>query len=439
MAIIKGENGRKDIRIWVPSITEVEGEALNQLQNVSALPWVFKHVAVMPDVHFGKGATVGSVIAMKDALAPAAVGVDIGCGMGAIRTSLRASDLPDNLEGLRSSIEAAIPVGFNSHDEPAFKGGMPDAIKLEGAHLFSQFRDLHPGVQPGHGDYLTRAQRQVGTLGGGNHFIELCLDSGTCDQCENASGYTRYWNGMDEVVEDCTNCASGKVEPRVWLMLHSGSRNIGKELAERHIEIARKLAHNQMLPDRDLAVFLAGTPEMAAYRNDLLWAQRYAMFNRRVMFELYKDVLRRILPPWLPPVRFDEPILCHHNFVSEETHFGEDVIVTRKGAIEARQGQLGIIPGSMGTRSYIVRGLGNPDSFNSASHGAGRRMSRGKAKKNFNLEDLAKQTEGVCCRKDADVLDEIPGAYKPIEQVMENQKDLVEIVHTLKQVLCVKG
>jgi tRNA-splicing ligase RtcB len=402
--ILHGKGKRADIHLWAP-VHEVESQALDQLKNVAALPWVFHHVAAMPDVHLGHGATVGSVIAMKGAVSPAAVGVDIGCGMGAIKTTLKASDLPDSLEAIRSAIEAAIPVGFNGHDEPAFKGSRPEAIKHFGQELFSEFRELHPGVQ----SRLGTAKKQVGTLGGGNHFIELCLDN-------------------------------GDIEPSVWLMLHSGSRNIGKELAERHIEIARKLAHNQELPDRELAVFLAGTPEMKAYRNDLLWAQRYALFNRRVMFELYKGVILEFYPQaGFGAAAGIEPIYCHHNYVSEETHFGENVIVTRKGAISAAQGQLGIIPGSMGARSYIVRGLGNPDSFSSASHGAGRRMSRGQAKKKFTVEDLRAQTEGVCCRKDGGVIDEIPGAYKDIDQVMANQSDLVEVVAMIKQVLCVKG
>jgi len=424
------------VKLWT-ELHEVESEALDQLEKVASLPWAFHHVAVMPDVHYGKGATVGSVIAMKNALAPAAVGVDIGCGMGAIKTSLKASDLPDNLEAIRTSIEAAIPVGFMSHEEPPITGSSAEAIKRAGAKLFSEFSGLTPKVQ----DLLGRARRQVGTLGGGNHFIEICLDDRKCPNCENGSGYTRHL-GMDndEVVEDCKN---HQEDPQVWLMLHSGSRNIGKELAEFHIGIAKKLLHNQELPDRDLAVFLSGTSEMEAYRNDLFWAQRYAFLNRRVMFELFKEVVRNAFPyhtagePDL--VFFDEPILCHHNYVSEETHFGEGVIVTRKGAIRAGVGEMGIIPGSMGTKSYIVRGLGNPESFSSASHGAGRRMSRTKARKTFTLDDLAAQTSGVCCRKDREVIDEIPGAYKSIEQVMSNQADLVEVVATLKQVLCVKG
>jgi len=368
----------------------VESSALDQLKNIAALPWVFKHVAVMPDVHFGKGATVGSVIAMKDAVAPAAVGVDIGCGMAAVKTNLTASDLPDSLSLLRHRVEKAIPVGFASH---------PKVVKHAEKHrLWKEFHRLTDKVQ----DRLGNARKQMGTLGGGNHFIELCLDT----------------------------------EQQVWLMLHSGSRNIGKMLAEIHIGRARKLAHNATLPDRDLAVFLAGTPEMDASRRDLFWAQRYARANRDVMLQLYQDVMVQTFPQ----VRFGEPITCHHNYyVAEEVHFGEDVLVTRKGAISGREGELGIIPGSMGTRSYIVRGRGHPDAFHSASHGAGRRMSRGKAKKSFSVDDLRAQTEGVECRKDHAVLDEIPGAYKDIDQVMEHQKDLVEIVAQLKQVMCVKG
>jgi tRNA-splicing ligase RtcB (3'-phosphate/5'-hydroxy nucleic acid ligase) len=380
--------GSVDIHLWSPE-AEVEPQAMRQLENIAALPWVFHHVAVMPDVHYGKGATVGSVVAMKNAVSPAAVGVDIGCGMGAIKTNLRASDLPDNLEALRSAIEAKIPVGFNAHATAAVPSH---------AGLFAEFSGLSEKVQ----DLRDRALRQLGTLGGGNHFIELCVDT----------------------------------KQSVWMMLHSGSRNIGKTLAEIHMSVAKTLVHNADLPDPDLAVFLSGTPEMSAYRNDLFWAQRYAMENRSVMFNLYEDVMQAFFPSM---VDFDVPILCHHNYVSEERHFGQDVIVTRKGAIRAGRGEMGIIPGSMGTKSYIVRGLGNIDSFESASHGAGRLMSRGAAKRKFTVADLEAQTVGVCCRKDADVVDEIPGAYKPIEDVMKNQLDLVEVVAELKQVLCVKG
>ena len=386
------------VLLWAPE-QEIEWEAKNQLYNVSKLPWAFHHVAVMPDCHYGKGCTVGSVIAMKGAVSPASVGVDIGCGMGAIKTSLKADDLPDNLKNLRYDIEQAIPVGFSSHPELVKLDSWGDRAKLmnDVKVLLATFKLLHPRVQ----DLSQRAAAQIGTLGGGNHFIELCLDT----------------------------------DGGVWMMLHSGSRNIGKSLAEIHIAEARKLSHNQALPDRDLAVFLSGTPEMEAYRRDLFWAQEYAFLNRRMMFELYKDVMRQRFPK----IEFGAPILCHHNYVSEETHFGEDVVVTRKGAIRAGKGEMGIIPGSMGTRSYIVAGLGSPESFCSASHGAGRRMSRGKAKKRFSVDDLRQQTEGVECRKDEGVLDEIPGAYKDIEQVMRNQADLVRVVHELKQLLVVKG
>ncbi|MGE0784677.1 MAG: RtcB family protein [Sandaracinaceae bacterium] len=386
LATLKGKN--VPIQLWAP-LEEVESEALTQLKNVAALPWVFKHVAAMPDVHYGKGATVGSVIAMKDAVAPAAVGVDIGCGMAAVKTSLTASDLPDSLALLRHRVEKAIPVGFNSHDRV-----VKHAEKLR---LWKSFNDLTSKVH----DKLANARKQMGTLGGGNHFIELCVDT----------------------------------TQRVWLMLHSGSRNIGKTLAEIHMGRAAKLAHNATIPDRDLAVFLAGTKEMDDYRRDLYWAQSYARTNREVMLELYKEVVKKLFPQ----AKFDEPITCHHNYVAEEVHFGEEVLVTRKGAISAREGELGIIPGSMGTRSYIVRGLGNPDAFHSASHGAGRRMSRGAAKRKFSVADLERQTEGVECRKDHAVLDEIPGAYKDIDRVMENQRDLVEVVAQLKQLMCVKG
>ena len=391
LARLRGET--VDALLWTP-VDQVESQALTQLRNIASLPWV-AHVAVMPDVHFGKGATVGSVIGMRGAVSPAAVGVDIGCGMGAVRASLTAADLPESLRSLRSDLEDAIPVGFDSHD--ALVKPRDPRLGAEVKELLAGFDDLDPAVK----DLGSRAAKQLGTLGGGNHFIELCVDT----------------------------------EQRVWLMLHSGSRNIGKSLAEVHMARARKLKHNRALVDPDLAVFLAGTEEMAAYRRDLDWAQRYAMFNRRLMFDLYMQVMRN----HFPQVRFDEPVLCHHNYVAEETHHGEELLVTRKGAISARAGQLGVIPGSMGTRSYIVRGLGNPESLSSASHGAGRKMSRGEAKRQFSVKDLAEQTAGVECRKDGGVLDEIPGAYKPIEQVMEHQKDLVEVVAELKQVLCVKG
>ena len=372
---------------------EVEPSAMQQLQNIAALPWVVKHVAVMPDVHFGKGATVGSVIALRDAVSPAAVGVDIGCGMAAVRTSLTANDLPDSLRRLRTRLEAVVPVGFAQHREPAFT----DDDANDWTSFWKMFDDLTPVVKA----RADKALRQMGTLGGGNHFVEVCLDS----------------------------------DDHVWVMLHSGSRGIGNQLAQHHISVARGLAHNAELPDPDLAVFLAGTQEMAAYRHDLYWAQDYARRNRAVMLRLVCDVLRAEFGD----IGFEEPISCHHNYVAEERHFGEDVLVTRKGAIRAGLGELGIIPGSMGTCSYIVRGLGNPDSFESASHGAGRRMSRTKARKTFTEQDLADQTTGVECRKDGGVVDEIPGAYKDIDTVIADQSDLVEVVAKLKQVVCVKG
>jgi tRNA-splicing ligase RtcB len=388
---------RVPIRLWAQP-HEVESDAIKQLKAVASLPWVAHHVAVMPDVHVGKGATVGSVIAMHGAVAPAAVGVDIGCGMAAVKTSLTAKDLPDDLKRLRTKIEESIPVGPRSHDTPVWDDAGSE-LAARGKRLMDRFGELAGTVQRLAG----RANTQLGSLGGGNHFIEICLDT----------------------------------EQGVWLMLHSGSRNIGKELAEFHMEKAQTLSHNQALRDRDLAVFIAGTPQFDAYRRDLFWAQEYAALNRAVMLERLKRVVGNAFQK--ARVTFEEPIACHHNYVAEEHHFGDEVLVTRKGAIRAGLGELGIIPGSMGTKSFIVRGKGNPLSFESASHGAGRRMSRGQAKKSFTLRDLERQTEGVECRKDAGVLDEAPRAYKNIDRVMEQQDDLVEIVHELKQVVCVKG
>jgi tRNA-splicing ligase RtcB len=404
--------------MWTDPST-VEGVAMQQLRNVSSLPWI-KGLAVMPDVHYGKGATVGSVIAMHGAVCPAAVGVDIGCGMSAVRTSLRAADLPADLSRLRSKIEQAIPVGRGLHADqvdPSRLYGFPTAG-------WSDFWSRFDGVADAVKFRRERAGRQMGTLGSGNHFVEVCVDTSDA----------------------------------VWLMLHSGSRNIGKELAEHHIGEAQKLPHNQGLVDRDLAVFVAETPQMAAYRNDLFWAQEYARLNRAIMMALLQEVVRREFRK--AKVTFDQAvscqqedaegrmrtveyrpgvISCHHNYVSEERHEGMDLLVTRKGAISAGSGEWGIIPGSMGTESYIVRGLGNASSFNSASHGAGRRMSRNAAKRAYSTRDLEEQTRGVECRKDSGVVDEIPGAYKPIKQVIEQQQDLVHVVAKLKQVVCVKG
>lgn len=386
LAVLKSSGA--PIKMWAYP-HEVESAALDQLRVTASLPWIFKHLAVMPDVHLGNGATIGSVIAMKDAVSPAAVGVDIGCGMAAVRVNLTASDLPDDLSGLRARIEQKIPVGFNAHEYVS--------SRVDNLPLWNSFKDLADVAS----DRMTRARQQMGTLGGGNHFLEVCLDE--TDQ--------------------------------VWLVLHSGSRNIGKTLAEYHIGIAKTLDHNNGLQDRNLAVFLANTPEMRAYEHDLFWAQDYAKLNRLTMMRLFQEAVKEVFPQAL----FDDPISCHHNYVSQEEHYGETVLVTRKGAINADLGTLGIIPGSMGTASYIVRGLGNPESYRSASHGAGRRMSRSAAKRLFTVDDLATQTAGIECRKDAGVVDEIPGAYKDIDSVMENQKTLVEPLVKLHQVLCVKG
>jgi tRNA-splicing ligase RtcB (3'-phosphate/5'-hydroxy nucleic acid ligase) len=397
MSYVEMPGAKVPIRMWTDPATVEEG-ALQQLRNVATLPWI-KGLAVMPDVHYGKGATVGSVIAMRGAVCPAAVGVDIGCGMSAVKTSLTANDLPGDLSRLRSKIEEAIPVGRGMHDSPVEPGRFHGLATGGWDDFWGRFDGVAEAVK----FRLERAGKQMGTLGSGNHMIEFCLDQ------------------------------SGAV----WLMLHSGSRNIGKELAEHHIGVAQKLPHNQGLVDRDLAVFVADTPQMAAYRNDLFWAQEYAKYNRTLMMALFKDVVRKEFKKAKPV--FEQEVSCHHNYVAEEQYEGMDLLVTRKGAIRAGSGEYGIIPGSMGTSSYIVRGLGNAKSFNSASHGAGRRMSRNAAKRRYTVRDLEEQTRGVECRKDSGVLDEIPGAYKNIDQVMEQQRDLVEVVAKLKQVVCVKG
>jgi tRNA-splicing ligase RtcB len=397
MSYVEIPGAKVPIRMWTDPAS-VEDVALRQLQNVATLPWI-KGLAVMPDVHYGKGATVGSVIAMRDAVCPAAVGVDIGCGMSAVKTSLTANDLPGDLSRLRSKIEEAIPVGRGMHASPVEPGGFHGLATSGWDDFWRRFDGVADAVK----FREERATKQMGTLGSGNHFIEICTDT------------------------------TGSV----WLMLHSGSRNIGKELAEYHIGVAQRLPHNQGLVDRDLAVFVADTPQMAAYRNDLFWAQEYAKYNRTLMMALLKDVVRKEFKKAKPT--FEQEISAHHNYVAEERYDGMDLLVTRKGAIRAGSGEYGIIPGSMGTGSYIVKGLGNEKAFNSASHGAGRRMSRNAAKRRFSTRDLEEQTQGVECRKDSGVVDEIPSAYKPIEQVIEQQSDLVEVVAKLKQLVCVKG
>jgi len=373
---------------------ELGHEELRMAKNMASLPFVYKHIALMPDVHLGKGALVGSVIATQEALIPAAVGVDIGCGMCAVKTPFRAEQLENKLKKIRLDIEAAIPVGFDENKEIE-----KPVVNWQG---WRDFKDLHPGVQ----HLESKAMKQLGSLGGGNHFIEVCLDT----------------------------------DDAVWLMLHSGSRNIGNMLAQQHIQTAKgllKLAH-QSLPDPDLAYFIAGTPEFAAYWHDLQWAQAYAHFNRDVMMARCQRIMEKYLAGG-KPTRPLMVINCHHNYAEKEVHFGEEVYVTRKGAVRAQVADYGIIPGSMGARSYIVKGKGNPESYCSCSHGAGRLMSRHRAKKEFTLDDLIQQTQGVECRKDTGVIDEIPAAYKPIEAVMASQSDLVEVVASLKQVVCVKG
>ncbi len=397
MSYVEVPGAKVPIRMWTDPAT-VEDVAMQQLRNVATLPWI-KGLAVMPDVHYGKGATVGSVIAMRGAVCPAAVGVDIGCGMSAVKTSLTANDLPGDLSRLRSKIEQAVPVGRGMHDSPVDPGRLHGSATAGWDDFWGRFDGVAEAVR----FREERATKQMGTLGSGNHMIELCLDQSNS----------------------------------VWLMLHSGSRNIGKELAEYHIGVAQRLPHNQGLVDRDLAVFVSDTPQMAAYRNDLYWAQEYAKYNRAIMMALLKGVISREFKKAGPS--FETEISCHHNYVAEERYEGMDLLVTRKGAIRAGSGDYGIIPGSMGTSSYIVKGLGNEKAFNSASHGAGRRMSRNAAKRRFTVRDLERQTRGVECRKDSGVLDEIPGAYKDIDQVMEQQSDLVEVVAKLKQFVCVKG
>ena len=379
---------------------EIEPAARQQLVNISRLPIVHHHVAAMPDVHLGIGATVGSVIPTKQAIIPAAVGVDIGCGMIARRLSLGANDLDEErLRKVFNQISRDVPVGFESHKD---RDARTHAAKRFDKGL-RRILEKHPGVQKRVGKKASRVN-QLGTLGGGNHFIEVCHDEAD----------------------------------RVWVMLHSGSRGIGNAIGSYFIELARRDAEREQLslPDRDLAYFAEGAQHFDDYVEALGWAQDYARTNRAEMMELVIDAMHRHLPSFEAA---EQAVNCHHNYVERERHYGEEVWLTRKGAIRAGRGELGIIPGSMGARSYIVRGTGSAESFQSCAHGAGRKMSRNAAQKQFSVADLAVQTQGVICRKDKGVLDEIPGAYKNIDEVMANQADLVEVVHTLKQVLCVKG
>jgi tRNA-splicing ligase RtcB len=391
--------GLVPVKIWTP---DLEPTARKQLENVSRLPIVHGHIAAMPDVHAGIGATVGSVIPTKAAVIPAAAGVDLGCGMNAVQLSLHANDLPASLGRIRSAIEHAVPVGFETH------GDRRDPVREKGAKaLQAGLKKIvtgNPKIATMQKDFQATWMKQLGTLGGGNHFIEVCLDE----------------------------------DRNVWVMLHSGSRGVGNAIGRYFIERARREMEKQdvHLPDRDLAWLAEGTPAFEQYVDAVHWAQDYALENRR---EMMRAILEAIAPH-LPAFRIvGEAIQCHHNYVARERHFGENLYVTRKGAISAREGEMGIIPGSMGARSFIVRGKGNPESLCSCAHGAGRLMSRNEAKKRFTKADLERQTAGVECRKDSGVIDEIPGAYKAIDEVMANQSDLVDVVHTLKQVLCVKG
>ncbi|HEV2978665.1 MAG TPA: RtcB family protein [Casimicrobiaceae bacterium] len=395
-----------NVRMWTQGVP-VEEAAYQQIRNIASLPILGGPVAIMPDVHVGKGAAVGAVIPTRAAIIPAAVGVDIGCGMVAVRTTLKASDLPDSLAKLRAQIERDVPVGFNAHRQPLRlddASSIGDRLQRRTAGLAQRYAALRIMHRVGKYD-PARVWCQLGTLGGGNHFIELSLDE----------------------------------EDSVWVMLHSGSRNVGNTIGEVAIATARRIAERERrhLPDRDLAWLSAGTVEFDEYVEGLNWAQDYAALNRDLMLDLVVRALQQFFRREL--VVRDVAVNCHHNYASLEEHFGAMLWVTRKGAVSARSGQLGIIPGSMGTKSFIVRGKGNPAAYHSCSHGAGRKMSRSEAKRRFTRADLAEQTAGVECRKDAGVIDELPAAYKDVDAVLSAQRDLVDVVHSLKQVLCVKG
>ncbi|MCZ6859424.1 MAG: RtcB family protein [Alphaproteobacteria bacterium] len=390
------DTGAAPIKAWTRGVP-VEEAALQQLYNVASLPFVYRHVAAMPDVHWGLGATVGSVIPTKGAIIPAAVGVDIGCGMAAMRTSLTSHDLPGDLSKLRAAIERVVPLGFgvNQTVDGPVKSVWEDRFETGYKWLMEKYPKVSTKRHPSF---------QLGSLGGGNHFLEICLDE----------------------------------EDRVWVMLHSGSRGIGNCIGTEFIARAKRdMERNQVhLPDKNLAYVTEGSEAFDDYVTALIWAQEFAAANREIMMARVLRVLRKAFKRF----RTDKTAInCHHNYAVRETHFGEEVWVTRKGAVRARDGDLGIIPGSMGVRSYIVRGKGSAESFHSCAHGAGRAMSRKAAKERFTLKDHRAATEGVECRKDKDVLDETPGAYKDIDAVMAAQSDLVEVVHSLKQVVCVKG
>jgi tRNA-splicing ligase RtcB len=384
---IKGK--KVNAKLWVPA-HEVESSALDQIRNVASLDPVVG-VSIMADCHTGSSCTIGSVIAMKDAISPNLVGVDISCGMTAIKTSLEGSAIREKvLRKIHDGIRDRIPVGFNSHDSIH--------KMVRGYSGWETFKDLTPAVH----EFKDRAMHQLGTLGGGNHFIELSVDK----------------------------------DDRVWIMLHSGSRHIGLQIANAHVAIAKNLDHNkQGLPDKGLAYFIKGTKEYDQYMHDLMWAQHYAKINRRRMMTLVQGWLEHLYPS----IEFGHVISCHHNYAAKEVHDGEELIITRKGAIEARSGQLGIVPGAMGAKSYIVEGKGDKDSYCSSPHGAGRRMSRSKAKKKYRLQDLEETMNGIVCSVNKSTVDEIKFSYKSIDKVMEYSKDLVEPVYELKQIMNIKG
>ena len=392
------------IKMWTQGVP-VDEKAKEQLIKTASMPFIHQWLAVMPDVHVGRGSTIGSVIPTKGAIIPAAVGVDIGCGMMAARTSLHASDLPDNLHALRCAIEKAVPhgrqVSRNKRDKGSW-GNIPTLTENTWKGLAEGFKRI---VETTPRLARTNNINHLGTLGTGNHFVEMCLDE----------------------------------HQQVWIMLHSGSRGVGNAIGTHFIELAKKDMQKWMinLPDKDLSYFPEGTEHFNDYTFAVEWAQEFARKNREVMMENTINAIRSIITkPFNAEV---EAINCHHNYVTRENHYGENIFVTRKGAVRARKGDMGIIPGSMGARSYIVRGLGNEESFCSCSHGAGRVMSRTEAKRRVSLEEHIKATEGVECRKDKDVIDETPSAYKNIDDVMTAQQDLVEVVYTLKQIVCVKG
>ncbi|GHT91281.1 RNA-splicing ligase RtcB [Betaproteobacteria bacterium] len=401
--VINSEHARP-IFLWTQGVP-VEGGAEQQLIDTAKMPFIFRHLAVMPDVHLGKGSTIGSVIPTRGAIIPAAVGVDIGCGMMAARTTLTATDLPDSLAALRSAIERTVPHGreiSRSKRDSGAWGDTPASVDAMWSALlpgFNRITEKYPGLKN------TNNHKHLGTLGTGNHFIEVCLDEAD----------------------------------RVWFMLHSGSRGVGNAIGSLFIELAKKDMARYFinLPNRDLAYFVEGSESFDDYVEAVGWAQDFARKNRDVMMANLIAATRSVIEK---PFSVDaEAVNCHHNYVQRETHFGEEVLVTRKGAVSAQKGELGIIPGSMGAKSFIVRGLGNEEAFCSCSHGAGRVMSRTEAKRRFTVEDQIRATEHVECRKDADVIDEIPMAYKDIDAVMHAQRSLVEVVHTLRQVVCVKG